>query len=144
MKWDERIGRRLKLHDLHVFIAVAELGSMRKAADRLAISQPSVSKAIADIEHILSVRLLERNARGVEVTPYGRALQRRAMGAFDELRQGVKDIEVLADPALGEIREPLKELLSLHYRYRFDPQGLSQTDREALRREASGCLGKLA
>ena len=103
MKWDERIGRRLKLHDLHVFIAVAELGSMRKAADRLAISQPSVSKAIADIEHILSVRLLERNARGVEVTPYGRALQRRAMGAFDELRQGVKDIEVLADPALGEV-----------------------------------------
>ena len=104
MKWDERIGRRLKLHDLHVFIAVAELGSMRKAAERLAISQPSVSKAIADIEHILSVRLLERNARGVEVTPYGRALQRRAMGAFDELRQGVKDIEVLADPALGEVR----------------------------------------
>lgn len=104
MKWDERIGRRLKLHDLHVFIAVAELGSMRKAAERLAVSQPSVSKAIADVERVLGLRLLERNAHGVEVTPYGRALFRRAMGAFDELRQGVKDLEVLSDPALGEVR----------------------------------------
>jgi DNA-binding transcriptional LysR family regulator len=104
MKWDERIGRRLRLHDLHVFIAVAELGNMRKAAERLAISQPSVSKAIADIEHALGLRLLDRNARGVAVTPYGRALLRRAMGAFDELRQGVKDIEVLSDPTLGEVR----------------------------------------
>jgi DNA-binding transcriptional LysR family regulator len=104
MKWDERIGRRLKLHDLHVFIAVAELGSMRKAAERLAVSQPSVSKAIADIEHVLGIRLLERNAQGVEVTSYGSALLRRAMGAFDELRQGVKDIEVLADPTVGEVR----------------------------------------
>ena len=38
----------------------------------------------------------------------------------------------------------LRELLRLHYRYRFDPQGLSQTDREALRREATGCLARLA
>jgi DNA-binding transcriptional LysR family regulator len=104
MKWDDRIGRRLKLHDLHVFIAVAELSNMRKAAERLAISQPSVSKAIADIEHVLGVRLLDRNAQGVELTSYGRALVRRAMGAFDELRQGVKDIEGLADPTVGEVR----------------------------------------
>lgn len=85
MKWDERVGRRLKLHDLHVFIAVAEVGSMRNAAERLAVSQPSVSKAIAEIEHALGIRLLERNARGIEVTPYGSALLRRARGAFDEL-----------------------------------------------------------
>jgi DNA-binding transcriptional LysR family regulator len=104
MKWDERIGRRLKLHDLHVFIAVAELGSMRKAAERLAVSQPSVSKAIADIEHVLGIRVLDRNAKGVEVTSYGRALLRHAMSAFEELRQGVKDIELLADPTVGEVR----------------------------------------
>jgi DNA-binding transcriptional LysR family regulator len=112
MKWDERIGRRLKLHDLHVFIAVAELGSMRKAAERLAVSQPSVSKAIADIEHVLGIRLLERNAQGVEVTSYGSALLRRAMGAFDELRQGVKDIEVLADPTVGEVRVGCPEAIA--------------------------------
>ena len=45
MKWTDRIGCRLKLHDLHIFMTVAETGSMGKAAERLALSQPSVSKA---------------------------------------------------------------------------------------------------
>jgi protein-glutamine gamma-glutamyltransferase len=45
-----------------------------------------------------------------------------------------------ADPALSALRSRLQSLLSLHYRYRFDPQGLSDTDRAALRREAARCL----
>jgi hypothetical protein len=49
-------------------------------------------------------------------------------------------LRVSADPALAGVRARLQELLRLHYRYRFDPEGLSQGDREALRREASGCL----
>ena len=69
MKWDDRIGRRLKLHDLHVLLTVAELGSMGKAAERLAVSQPSVSKAIADMEHTIGVRLLDRTPKGVEARP---------------------------------------------------------------------------
>jgi DNA-binding transcriptional LysR family regulator len=112
VKWDQRIGRRLKLHDLHVFIAVAEISSMRKAAERLAISQPSVSKAIADIENVLGIRLFDRNAHGVEVTTYGQSLLRRAAGAFDELRQGVKDIEALSDPTLGEVRVGCPEAIA--------------------------------
>ena len=40
-------------------------------------------------------------------------------------------------------RSRLQELLRLHYRYRFDPQGLSRNDREALRREAGGCLARM-
>jgi len=104
MKWNDRIGRRLKLHDLHVLLTVAELGSMGKAAERLAVSQPSVSKAIADMEHAIGVRLLDRTAKGVETTAYGRALLRRGLGAFEELRQGIKDIENLADPTTGEVR----------------------------------------
>src|SRR5262245_56653583 len=66
MKWNDRIGRRLKLHDLHVLLTVTELGSMGKAAERLAVSQPSVSKAIADMEHAIGVRLLDRTAKGVD------------------------------------------------------------------------------
>ena len=80
MKWDARIGRRLKLHDLHVLLTVAELGSMGKAAERLAVSQPSVSKAIADMEHAIGVRLLDRTPKGVETTAYGRALLRARHG----------------------------------------------------------------
>jgi DNA-binding transcriptional LysR family regulator len=104
MKWNDRIGRRLKLHDLHVLMIAAEMGSMGKAAERLAVSQPSVSKAIADMEHAIGVRLLDRTPKGVEATAYGRALLRRGMGAFDELRQGIQEIESLADPTVGEIR----------------------------------------
>ena len=77
---------------------------MGKAAERLNVSQPSVSKAIADMEHTVGVRLLDRTPKGVETTAYGRALLLRGMGAFDELRQGIKDIETLADPSSGEVR----------------------------------------
>jgi DNA-binding transcriptional LysR family regulator len=104
IKWHDRIGRRLKLHDVHTFLTVAEVGSMGKAAQRLAISQPSVSKAISDIEHTIGVRLLDRTPRGVELTAYGRALVKRGISAFDELRQGIRDIEFLADPTAGEVR----------------------------------------
>jgi DNA-binding transcriptional LysR family regulator len=104
MKWNERIGRRLKLSDLHLFITVVEMGSMGKAAERLAVSQPSVSKCVADLEHTIGVRLLDRTATGVVPTAYGRALFMRSMGAFDELRQGVKDLESLTDPTVGEVR----------------------------------------
>ena len=66
--WDSRIGRRLKLRDLHVLFAVVQWGSMAKAATHLAMSQPAVSKVIADLEDVLRVRLLDRSSRGIEPT----------------------------------------------------------------------------
>jgi DNA-binding transcriptional LysR family regulator len=104
MKWMDRIGCRLKLHDLHIFMTVAETGSMGKAAERLALSQPSVSKAIATMEKATGVRLLDRTPQGVQTTAYGRALLRRGSEAFDELNRGIKDIEFLTDPKAGEVR----------------------------------------
>jgi DNA-binding transcriptional LysR family regulator len=104
MQWADRIGRRIKLRDLHVLHAVVQAGSMTKAAGQLAISVPVVSKAIADLEHTVGVRLLDRSPQGVDPTNYGRALLNRSRIAFDELRQGVKDIEFLADPTAGEVR----------------------------------------
>jgi DNA-binding transcriptional LysR family regulator len=100
----ERIERRLKLHDVRVLIAVVEAGSMHKAAERLCTSQPAISRAIADLEHSVGVRLLERSRRGIEPTQYGRVLVKRGVAAFDEFRQGVKDIKFLADPSTGELR----------------------------------------
>jgi len=104
MRWSDRIGRRIKLSDLHILLAVAHNGSMAKAASELAVSHPVVSRSISDLEHALGVRLLERNRRGVELTESGRAILNRSHAAFDELRQGVKDIEFLADPTSGEVR----------------------------------------
>ena len=65
MQWSDRIGRRLKLRDLHILMAVAKSGSMGRAAADLAISQPSISKAIADVEHTVGLRLLDRGPHGI-------------------------------------------------------------------------------
>ena len=99
-----RIERRLKLHDVRVLMSVVQAGSMHKAAERLATSQPAVSRAIADLEHALGVRLLDRSPSGIQPTQYGRAIIKRGLAVFDELRQGVKDIEFLTDPTSGELR----------------------------------------
>lgn len=104
MRWNDRIGRRIKLSDLHILLAVAQSGSMSRAANELAVSHPVVSRSISDLEHALGVKLLERTRRGIELTEPGQALLSRSYAAFDELRQGVKDIEFLTDPDAGEVR----------------------------------------
>lgn len=104
MPWNERTKRRIKLRNLDILLAVAEMGSMGKAANRLNTSQPAVSKAIVELENALGVQLVDRSRRGVEPTAYGRALLKRGVAVFDELRQGIKDIEYLSDPTSGEVR----------------------------------------
>lgn len=104
MASNDRTERRLKLHNLHVFMAVVQAGSMLKAAARLNTGQPNISRSISELENALGVRLLERNRRGVEPTAYGRALLEGGTIAFDGLRQAVKKIEYLADPTAGEVR----------------------------------------
>jgi DNA-binding transcriptional LysR family regulator len=102
--WDIQVGRRLRLRDLQVLSTVAERGSMAKAAAHLGVSTPTVSEVIANLEHSLGVRLFDRSPQGVEPTKYGHALLKRIVIVFDELKQGIKDIEYLADPTLGEVR----------------------------------------
>lgn len=102
--WESQIGRQLRLRDLHAFFTVVRSGSMAKAARQLGVSQPAVSKVIADLEHALGVRLLERSSQGVDPTVYGTALLKRGMAAFDELKQGIRDIEFLANPTTGEVK----------------------------------------
>jgi len=104
MQVRDRVGRRIKLQDLNILMAVVQAGSMGKAARDLNTSQPNISKSIADLEHALGVRLLDRNPQGVEPTQYGRALLDGGAAVFDELRQTVKTIEFLADPTAGEVR----------------------------------------
>jgi len=104
MQLSDHIRRRMKLQDLYILMAVVQAGSMRKAAAQLNSNQPSISRSIADLERTLGVQLLDRNAQGVEPTQYGRALLDCGTAIFDDLHQGVKNIEFLADPASGEVR----------------------------------------
>jgi DNA-binding transcriptional LysR family regulator len=104
MQLRDRIGRRLKLQDLHVLMAVVQAGSMRKAAAHLNTTQPSISRSIAELEDAVGVPLLDRHPHGVEPTTYGRALLDGGAAMFDDLHQAVKNIEFLVDPEVGEVR----------------------------------------
>jgi DNA-binding transcriptional LysR family regulator len=102
MRRDRRVNR-LKLHELEVLLAVAQAGSMAKAAAQLALSEPAVSRSISDMENTLGVSLFDRSSKGVEPTPYGRALIKRGVAVFDELREGIREIEAIKDPTIGEV-----------------------------------------
>jgi len=104
MEWESRLGRRLRVRDLYILSTVVKCGAMAKAARELAMTQPAVSEAIANLELLLRVRLLDRSPRGIEPTHYADALLKRASTVFDELKQGVRDIEFLADPTSGDVR----------------------------------------
>jgi DNA-binding transcriptional LysR family regulator len=104
MELVDRVAHRLKLRDLRLLDAVVRSRSMAKAAIEFNISQPAVSKAIAELERVLGVRLVDRSRQGVEPTEYGSALLDCGVAVLDDLRQGVKKINFLADPTAGEVR----------------------------------------
>ena len=97
---------------------------MSKAAALLNTTQSAISRSIADLEQTIGVRLLDRGPQGVEPTQYGRALLKHGVVAFDELKQGVKNIEFLADPAAGEVRIGCNPFLAASF--------VSAVDRSAL------------
>src|SRR5581483_12260087 len=73
-------------------------------------------KAISHMEHVLGAPLLERSSRGVAVTECGRLLVERTRVIFDEITQGVSDIDRLSDPARGNVKigttEPVAGIVS--------------------------------
>jgi DNA-binding transcriptional LysR family regulator len=99
-----RLGRSLKLRDVHTLTVVAELGSMAKAAAFLSITQPAVSQAIADLERFSGVRLLDRGPRGVTLTAAGESMVARGIQALDTLDLGMRDIAFLTDGGRGVVR----------------------------------------
>lgn len=104
MRQAQQLTRQLKLRHLEVLLAVTKWGSMARAAEHLAITQPVISKVIADLEHTVGVRLLDRTSHGVEPTLYGRALLKRSAAIFNDLRASMNELKSLADPASGELR----------------------------------------
>jgi DNA-binding transcriptional LysR family regulator len=108
---DIRMGRRVTLRDLQVLLAVAQFGSMAKAALHLSITQPAVSQAVANLERAFGARLIDRGPHGAVLTSYGEAIHRRGIEVFDVLKQGSRDIEYLADAGTGEVWIGANEVL---------------------------------
>ena len=133
MDWSDRIGRRIRLRDLHIVLAVAEAGSMTKASQKLAVSHPVVSKTISDLEQTLGVKLFDRTSQGVEVTSYGAALLKCGANVFDEMRQGLKQIEFLTDPTSGELAVGCPEIINAGIMPAISERLLKQHPRVQLR-----------
>lgn len=96
------IGRNIDVRQLRYFVAVAEELNFRRAAERLHITQPPLSRQIAALEAALGVPLLERDTRAVRLTPAGEAAQRefgRLLQRFDE---GIARV-VAAQPAARQV-----------------------------------------
>jgi len=110
MELSDRL-RRINLRDLRVLMAVADTGSMAKAAAKLGISHPAVSKTISELEGAIGARLLDRSPQGAELTPSGEVLLRCGINIFDELQQGYRSLEHLSDPNGGEVRLGCTEII---------------------------------
>jgi DNA-binding transcriptional LysR family regulator len=115
MQLSDRIGRRIKLSDLHVLLTVVQAGSMNKAAKLLNTTQPAVSRSIGTLEQTIGVRLLDRRPQGIEPTDYGRAVLDGGAAVFDDLRQTLKNVEFLADPTAGSVRMGCSPLLAASF-----------------------------
>src|SRR6266851_4189172 len=95
------MSANMELRHLRYFVAVAEAGSLTVAAGRkLHTSQPSLSRQIRDLEEEVGAQLLTRGARGIELTPAGRAF-------LDHARLVLSQVEAAADAARG-IAHPAK------------------------------------
>jgi DNA-binding transcriptional LysR family regulator len=108
---DTRIGRRVTLRDLQALLAIAQFGSMAKAASHLSITQPAVSQAVANLERAFGARLIDRGSHGAVLTSYGEAIRRRGVEVFDVLKQGSRDIEYLSDAGTGDVWIGANEVL---------------------------------
>jgi LysR family pca operon transcriptional activator len=86
------IDTRIKFRHLLCFLEVARQGSLAKAADKLAISQPALSKTLKELESLLSATLFVRNKRGAALTEAGVAFMRYAGPSVQALREGVNSL----------------------------------------------------
>ena len=105
MDLHDRIYRRIKLRDPRLLMAVAEAGSMAKAAAQISLTQSAVSRSIGEFERTLGVGLFDRKPQGVEPTAYGRALLKGGVAVFDGLRASVSEIAFLSDPSGRRIKD---------------------------------------
>ena len=97
------MGVNFDLNDLQAFRAVVELGSFRKAAEAVNISQPALSRRIDKLEDALGVRLFVRTTRSVTLTTVGRVCAPSAEQLLDDLDAALLGIRVVSTSRLGHV-----------------------------------------
>ncbi len=101
-------------HSIKVFLAVAEYESFSLASEKLHLTQPAVSKRIAQLEEQLGHRLLDRMARSVSLTEAGKLLlpyAKQILSSIDETQQAMND---LSGETSGQLRLAISHHIGLH------------------------------
>jgi len=93
-----------ELKDIAVFVAVVDAGSFTRAAERLKVSRPAVSKQVSRLEESLGVRLLNRTTRRLSLTEAGRIFHEGASRSLDDLAEVRAEVSRLQDQPRGVLR----------------------------------------
>ncbi|MDQ6527174.1 LysR substrate-binding domain-containing protein [Nocardioides sp. LHD-245] len=99
----ELLNGRLKIRHLVYVDTLAAAGSVVRAAERLHITQPVMTRALRELEEIVGVQLFARGARGISPTPYGTAFVDHARTVLAELRLTASHLAELADATTGTV-----------------------------------------
>ena len=94
----------INLHHLRLFAAVVDHGGFTRAAAQLGLSQPAISKSLAELERSLNVRLLHRSGRSTELTHAGRILHARAREIFGVVRLAERELREIRGLKRGRLR----------------------------------------
>lgn len=103
MRAIDLLNGRLKLRHLVLVVAIADQGSVLRAAEHLHLAQPAVTRSLREMEHILGVELFTRGPRGVTPTMFGDAFIEHARAVLAELRRAGDRITGLADGEVGTV-----------------------------------------
>lgn len=98
------MSNQIELRHLTYFLAVAEELHFRKAAEKLFISQPGLSRQIKQMEDILETQLFERNKKKVSLTPAGHFLKKEVEFIFNHLEKVERQLKLVGDGNSGELR----------------------------------------
>ncbi|TVZ16613.1 LysR family transcriptional regulator [Maribacter sp. MAR_2009_72] len=98
------MGNQIELRHLTYFLAVAQELHFRKAAEKLFISQPGLSRQIKQMEEILETQLFERNKKKVSLTPAGHYLKKEVTYIFNHLEKVERQLKLVGDGNSGELR----------------------------------------
>lgn len=101
---ERSFARRVDLTSLQLFVAVCELGSIGRAAEREFIAASAVSKRLSDLEATLETPLLYRHTRGVDLTPAGQSLLHHARSVLYSLEKMQAELSEYADGVRGHVR----------------------------------------
>ncbi|MFG2007023.1 LysR substrate-binding domain-containing protein [Spirillospora sp. NPDC048911] len=103
MRTIDLLNGRLKLRHLVLVVAVADEGSVLRAAEHLRLAQPAVTRSLREVEHVLGVELFTRGPRGMTPTLFGEAFIEHARAVLAELRRAGERISGLADGQVGTV-----------------------------------------